>query len=117
MRDTHEGMPEPLAAFKQWALFRDGSCPAAGDARDIEFGAPFGEYQALRRIFQSRRSIRLPGLRYRYFIDHAIGRTGEGTARIAIRIEQRRGGRQFPFEGPLVLGSERLLVRGHNEVC
>jgi hypothetical protein len=110
MRDTHEGMPELLGAFE-----RDGHYFAivrvtlAGDTRDIEFGVPLDEYRTLRRILQTRPFDQLPGLQYRYFIDHAIGRTGEHTARIDIRIEQGRSGRQFPFEIPLSLARNLYL--------
>jgi len=101
MRDTHKGMPELLAAFD-----RDGSYFATirvtlGDTRDIEFGVPLDEYRALRHILQSRPFDQMPGLQYRYFIDHAIGRSGEHAAMVDIRIELGRSGRQLPFEVPL----------------
>ena len=104
MRDTHEGMPELLAAFE-----RDGSCFATvrvtidGDSRDIEFGVPATEYGALRRVLQSRPFDLMPGLQYRYFIVGSIGRTGEHAATMDIRIEQGRDARQLPFEMPLSL--------------
>ena len=104
MRDTHEGMPELLAAFE-----RDGSyfgtvrVTLGGETRDIEFGVPLEEYRSLCRILQMRPFDQMPGLQYRYFIAHSIGRAGEHSANIDIRIEQGRSGRQFPFEVPLPL--------------
>jgi len=103
MRDTHEGMPELFAAFERDGRYFATVRVTLGDTRDIEFGVPFDEYRALRKILQSRPFDQMPGLRYRYFIDHAIGRKGERSATIDIRIEQGRSGRQFPFEVPLSL--------------
>jgi hypothetical protein len=104
MRDTHEGMPELLAAFE-----RDGSFFATAritlddDARDIEFGVPEADYKALRRILQTHPFDPLSTLPCRYFIAGSIGRAGEHTGSVDIRIEQGREGRQFPFEMPLSL--------------
>lgn len=103
MRDTHEGMPELLAAFEREGRYFATVRVTLGDTRDIEFGVPLDEYRALRHILQSRPFDQMPGLQYRYFIDHAIGRRSEHSATIDIRIEQGRSGRQLPFEVPLSL--------------
>jgi hypothetical protein len=104
MRDTHEGMPELLAAVE-----RDGRYVATvritfgSETRDIEFGVPFDDYKALRRMLQTRPFDPLSTLQYRYFVAGSIGRTGKHSAKVDIRIEQGRDGRQFPFEMPLSL--------------
>ena len=104
MRDTHEGMPELLAAFeREGGYFGTVRVTLSDDMRDIEFGVPPEEYRALRHILQTRPFDQMPGLHYRYFIGHSIGRTGEHSATIDIRIEQGRSGRQLPFEVPLLL--------------
>jgi hypothetical protein len=104
MRDTHEGMPELVAAFERDAqYFASVRVTLAGDTRDIEFGVPAEEYRALHRILQTRPFDQLPGLRYRYFIVPSIARRGEDAAAIHVRIEQGGSGRQFPFGIPLSL--------------
>ena len=113
MRDTHEGMPELVAAYD-----RDGhyfGCVAvtiAGESRQLEFGVQAESYRALRRILQSRPYDKLPGLQYRYFIAHAISRAGPNTVSVDIRIEQGPNGRQFPFEVPFALAQNLLWFAG-----
>src|ERR1700736_538498 len=104
MRDTHEGMPELLSAVERdGGYFGTVRIALSGDTRDIEFEIPPEEYRALRGILQTRPFDQMPGLHYRYFIAHSIGRAGEHTATLDIRIEQGGSGRQLPFEIPLAL--------------
>jgi hypothetical protein len=104
MRDTHEGMPELLAAFERdGGHFGTARVTLSGDTRDIEFGVPLEEYRALRHILQTRPFDPLSTLPCRYFIAGSIGRAGEHTGKVDIRIEQGREGRHFPFEMPLSL--------------
>ena len=105
MRDTHEGMPELVAAYERSGLyFGSVRVTIGGESRVFEFGVPIEDYKALRSILQTCPFERLPGIQYHYFIVPSIGRNGEHHANIEIRIEQGRNGRQVPFKVPLLLG-------------
>src|SRR5438874_8608997 len=104
MRDTHEGMPELLAAFERdGGYFATMRVTAGAETRDVEFGVPLDDYKALRRILHTRPFDPLSTLPCRYFLAGSIARAGEHTGNVDIRIEQGGDGRQFPFEMPLSL--------------
>lgn len=109
MRDTHDGMPELLATDERGdQYFGIVAITIGSETRHIEFGVQSDCYRALRRILQSRPFDKLPGVKYRYFIAHAIGRAGPNNAFVDIRIEQGSNGRQFQFEVPFALGQNLL---------
>jgi hypothetical protein len=109
MRDTHEGMPELLSAYeREGPYFGLVAVTSGGETRHIEFGVQPDGYSALRRVLQSRPFDKLPGIRYRYFIAHAVFRASASIASVDMRIEQDANGRQFPFEVPIGLAQNLL---------
>jgi len=104
MRDTHESMPELLAAYERdGQYFGSVRITISGASRAFEFGVPFDGFRSLRRILQTRPFDQMPGIQYRYFIGGSIGPRAEDRAVVDIRIEQGRDGRLMDFEVPLLL--------------
>ena len=105
MRDTHDGMPELLAADERDEhTFGLVAITIGSETRHIEFGVQSDGYRALRRILQSRPFDMLPGIQHRYFIANALNRAGPNSASVEIRIEQGNNGRNLQFEVPFALG-------------
>jgi hypothetical protein len=108
MRDTHEQLPELIAATE-----RGGQCFGAvrvtlGDqSKTFEFGVDNAGFAALKRMMSLRLFDTMPGTPYRYFfvpsVRSRLSKLDEATREVAVRVEQGRQSKQIEVTAPVGL--------------
>ena len=95
MRDTHEQLPELIAATERGDLYFGAVRITLGDqSKTFEFGVTPSGYAALKRMMSQRPFDTTPGTPYRYFFVPSVRSPLSGmdtpTREVAIRVEQGR---------------------------
>ena len=99
MRDNHEGLPEILDALEEGGhCFGLVQLERHGETRQFRFGVNREGYRSLRQVLQLRPFDRMPGVKCRYFFVPTTRRLGEDRARMTVRVEQGRDGKQVEIE-------------------
>lgn len=108
MRDTHEQLPELIAATERGGQYFGAVRVTLGDqSKTFEFGVDRSAFAVLKRMMAQRPFDTMAGTPYRYFFVPSVRSSLSGmdaaTRDVAIRVEQGRQSKQVEVTAPIGL--------------